>query len=416
MKKLLLLASLTIATLGFAQERCSFDRKVTELSAKNPAFARAYQESLMVETTHEDIQMRSSSPTTVVTIPVVVHVLWKTASQNISNAQINSQIAILNEDYRKLNADFTSVVPAAFQPFGADLEINFVLAVRTPDNQPTTGIVRKQIANSMVFDEEYYTAAGSEAWDPTSYLNIWVGPISEVLLGFAYPPAAVGQPFDGLCIGYKYFGNTGQAEWPYNKGRTATHEIGHYFNLQHIWGGGGQSDTSSCANNTGNNSDGIADTPKTYSAYYECGTYPDNQFTCTTLTDGAMFMNYMDYVPDACMGFFTAGQKTRALAALNGPRSGLLTSLGATPLGVDDFEAKSVSLYPNPASTYFTVNSPKMQIDAVEIFNSIGQKVKALSLDNGNNVVDVAELPAGVYIVRFHSGGKAVKSQRLIRK
>lgn len=415
MKKLLLLALLAVAASGFAQERCSTGRKIAELAARNPVFAKAYQESL-VETPHETALMRTSSPTTVVTIPVVVHVLWKSSSQNISNAQIQSQIDILNADYRKLNADFTTNVPAAFQPLGADFEINFALAVRTPDDQPTTGIERKQIPSSFVFDEEYYTADGLPAWDQYSYLNIWVGPISDGLLGFAYPPAALGQePGDGLCIGYKYFGNTGQAVWPYNQGRTATHEIGHYFNLHHIWGSG-QFDFSSCANNTGANSDFVADTPKTDEAYYECGIYPDNQHTCTTLTDGAMFMNYMDYTPDACMGFFTAGQKTRALSALNTTRAGLLTSLGATPLGVDEFETKSISLYPNPASTYFTVNSPKMQVDAVDVFNSIGQKVKAASLENGNNVVDVAELPAGIYIVRFHSEGKAVKSQRLVKK
>lgn len=413
MKKYLLFIAVLVSGFSYGQERCSTTRKIEEKMAANPEFARRYLNSLE-ETPEQAPALRTTlSPTTVVTIPVVVHVLYKNATQNISLAQINSQIAILNQDYRKLNTDFATVVPAPFQTLAADFELNFVLAVRTPDDEPTTGIERKQVPGSFVFEDSYYQSAGLPAWDPLNYLNIWVGAFSDDgILGFAYPSAAAGMEDDGLCIGYKYFGNTGTAVYPYNKGRTATHEIGHYFNLAHIWGNT-NNDTSGCTN-TGINSDGVADTPKTNEAYYDCETFPNNDHMCTATANGAMFMNYMDYVPDACMAFFTAGQKTRAINALNNDRSELLTSLGATPLSIEELEAKNVSISPNPASSYFAVTS-KVTVDSVEIINSLGQKVKEVTLD-GANVVGVEDLASGVYFIRFYGEGKFLKTKRLIKK
>ncbi|WP_435522571.1 hypothetical protein [Chryseobacterium indoltheticum] len=109
------------------------------------------------------------------TIPVVVHVLYKTAQQNISDAQILSQITALNQDFRKQNTDFSTVVPAAFQPNAADLELAFCMATKDPNGNPTTGIERKSVPQSFVLGNSYYTSSGLAAWDPTKYLNIWVG-------------------------------------------------------------------------------------------------------------------------------------------------------------------------------------------------------------------------------------------------
>ena len=347
-----------------------------------------------------------------ITIPVVFHVLYKNATQNISDAQINSQLAVLNNDYRKLNADFNTVVPAAFRPLGADVEIAFCKATRTPSGATTTGITRKSVSASFDFQESYYLAAGEPAWDTTKYLNVWIGRFNDPqILGFAYLPSAAGSAFDGLCIGDQFFGTTGTASAPFNKGRTGTHEIGHYFGLEHPWG----DDFSNCG--TVQNSDGVADTPATDNPHYDCPSFPSNVNTCTSSANGAMFMNYMDYVNDACMAFFTAGQKTIMQNTLAGPRLSLLTSNGCSVLGLDEVQAiKAIAVYPNPVSKYFMITSPQVEIDEVEIFNELGQLVKTQKLSLANNVINIEELASGTYFLRIYNQGQFLKSDKVIKK
>ena len=151
-------------------------------------------------------------------------------------------------------------------------------------------------------------------WPNDDYLNIWVCNIQSGLLGYASPPSNWIGDGDGLVIGYQYFGRTGTVQSPYNKGRTATHEIGHWLNLDHVWGGWG-----SCGN------DQVSDTPKQESENYSCPAFPLHPNACsTTNANGDMFMNYMDYTNDACMNLFTNGQKTRMLAAINQYRPNML--------------------------------------------------------------------------------------------
>ena len=398
MKKVLLslivLCSITVS----AQRTCLTDTKMAALKS-DPAFQAHHNEIMEFVRNPENYQTRlndANSPTTVVTIPVVFHVLWKNATQNISDAQINSQLAILNADFRKLNIDFSSVVPAVFQPFGADLEINFVMAPATPAGLPTNGITRKQVPFSFVFEDEYYTAAGELAWSPMSYLNIWVGRFTDTsLLGFAYLPSAAGAPYDGLCIGDQYLGNTGTATYPFNKGRTATHEIGHYFGLEHPWG-------DECSYN-----DGVADTPATDYPYFNCPSFPNNANACTVTTNGSMFMNYMDYVNDACMAFFTNGQKAVVQNTLNGPRANLLSV--PTTAG-----AQTVAIYPNPATDYFII-SGQSGVDMVEVYNTNGQLLKSQKLTENNEKVFISELQSGVYFLRIYNQGKLLKSDKIVK-
>ncbi|MBE0641286.1 MAG: hypothetical protein IH599_04575, partial [Bacteroidales bacterium] len=252
----------------------------------------------------------------VITIPVVVHVVYANASQNVSDAQILSQIEALNKDYRRLNADAGNT-PSIFQPVAADIEIEFCMASRDPNGNPTNGITRKQTTNTnfTVFNNsvKFPAAGGTSPWDASSYLNLWVCKIQGGVLGYAQFPG--GSPAtDGVVIDYQSFGTMGAATYPFNKGRTATHEVGHWLNLYHIWG----DDNGAC---TG--SDYVNDTPNQGAEYYNCPSYPKS--SCGTED---MFMNYMDYVNDNCMNMFTQGQKARMLAAMNLWRSGLFTSLG----------------------------------------------------------------------------------------
>ena len=156
---------------------------------------------------------------------------------------------------------------------------------------------------------------GIDAWPNEDYLNIWVCDLGGGLLGYATPPSNFLSNEDGVVINYKYFGNIGTAQAPYNKGRTATHEVGHWLNLDHIWGNG----WGSCGN------DNVSDTPVQEEENYSCPGFPHNPNSCgTSNQNGDMFMNYMDYTNDACMNLFTQGQKTRMISAINQYRSNLL--------------------------------------------------------------------------------------------
>jgi hypothetical protein len=355
----------------------------------------------------------------VIAIPVVVHVLYKNSAQNVSDAQIASQIAVLNNDFRKLNADFNTVVPSAFKPAGADLELAFCIATKKPDGSSTNGIERKSVPSSFTFGNDYYKSNGLAAWDPTKYLNIWVGKFDGFdengeqwsgTLGFAYLPDAAGLPYDGLCIGFDSFGTTGTATSPFNKGRTGTHEIGHYFGLNHIWG----DEENSCGTTAG--SDGCADTPATKEPYFEKPTFPTNQYACTTTANGSMFMNYMDYVDDAAMAMFTNNQKTITQNTMAGPRASLLNSNACSLLAVGEVEkANSINVFPNPAVNYISIASPLIKINEAEIFAIDGKLVKKANIKNETDKIDVKNLPFGTYFVRTYDNGNFIKSMKFIK-
>lgn len=271
---------------------------------------------------HTEVSMRmgtSAFRTGITTIPVVVHVLHKTAAENISDSQIKSQIKILNQDFRAKNSD-VSKVPSVFKPLVGDAQIEFKLATKDPSGNNTTGIVRKSTTRSFFTsnDEMKFAATGgSEAWDASRYLNIWVCTLvgsSGTLLGYAYLPG-VPDSIDGVVILNSAFGTGGTASAPFNKGRTTTHEVGHYLNLQHIWG---DRLTGSCSD-----SDSVSDTPNQFSSNGGTPTFPS--ISCGNNPNGDLFMNYMDYVDDAAMFMFTKGQVSRMQAALTGPRKDLGT-------------------------------------------------------------------------------------------
>lgn len=265
----------------------------------------------------------SAKLSAVVTIPVVVHVVYNTAAQNISDAQVLSQIDVLNEDFRKLNAD-ASNVPAYWQGIAADCEIQFCMAQRDPSGNATTGIVRKSTTVTSFSSNnniKFNANGGSNAWASSSYLNIWVGNLSGGLLGYAQFPGGSAST-DGVVIHYTAFGRTGNVVAPFNKGRTATHEVGHWLNLYHIWG----DDGTSC-----NGSDQVSDTPNQADETYGCYSPGTVRISCSNGPNGDMWQNYMDYTDDACMYMFTTGQKSRMTATLNGTRASLLTSQGCVP-------------------------------------------------------------------------------------
>ncbi|PZU86268.1 MAG: zinc metalloprotease [Chryseobacterium sp.] len=409
MKKILLTLVSVLCLNAYGQRTCGTDKKMAEFFAANPV-AAANKQALKDFLVNNKSQVNRKAG--VVTIPVVVHVLYSTTAMNISDAQIASQMKVLNDDFRKLNADFNTVVPAAFKGVAADMELAFCLATKKPDGSPTTGIERKSVASSFNFNNNYYKSSGLTSWDTTKYLNIWVGNMTTYL-GWAYLPDNAGATDDGLAIGYKYFGTIGSLDATYNKGRTATHEIGHYFGLEHIWGSAND-DNDTCGSST--NNDYCADTPNTYQAYYGRPTYPNNTYTCTSTTTGAMFMNYMDYVDDVAMAMFTNDQKTIAQNTMVGPRASLLNSNACAFLAVGDVEkSNSINIFPNPAVNYISIASPLVKINEVEIFGNDGRLVKRANIKNETDKIDVKSLPVGTYYVRTYDNGNFIKSMKFIK-
>jgi hypothetical protein len=220
-------------------------------------------------------------------IPVVVNVLYNTASENISDALIDSQIKVLNEDFNAMNSDFNQV-PTEFSGVKANVGISFVLdhVVRKSTNKKSWGTHDAMKRSNQ---------GGISPTSPTTKLNMWVCTIGGGILGYAQFPGG-NSATDGIVIDSKYFGLTNLAN-PYNLGRTATHEVGHWLNLRHIWG------DSKCGN------DLVADTPLHNTANYGVPAFP-HYSTCSG-SPIEMTMNYMDYTDDKAMYMFTQGQKSR---------------------------------------------------------------------------------------------------------
>jgi len=247
-------------------------------------------------------------------IPVVVHVVYKQPAENISTAQIKSQIPVLNKDYKATNPDKKNT-PPVWKGLVTSANITFQLATKDPSGKPTNGITRtKTDRDSFGSDDSVKSVAtgGVDPWDTTKYINIWVCTLGNSLLGYAQFPGGPPET-DGLVILNTAFGTKGTATAPFNKGRTVTHELGHYFNLHHIWG-----DTQHCEG-----SDLVEDTPNQQQPNFGKPSFP--HISCKNGPNGDMFMNYMDYVDDDTMVMFTAGQVTRINATLDGPRKMLGT-------------------------------------------------------------------------------------------
>jgi hypothetical protein len=290
-----------------ADRTCASADKLAALLAANPDLRdrrerlEAFTRNVIANGTVENL-----APTGI-TIPIVVNVVYNTAAENISNEQIQSQIDVLNEDFNKANRDVRGV-PSVYKNVVGDVGIHFVLS----------SVVRRQSSRKqwVAFDAmKSASGGGIDATDPEHKLNIWVCNLGRNLLGYAYYPATVPPAIDGVVVLYSAFGS--RDKYPagtyvnnYDLGRTATHEVGHWMNLIHIWG----DDGGSCAG-----SDLVDDTPNQADENYRCPEFP--AISCNNTGD--MSMNYMDYTYDRCMYMFSKGQSARSLAvfAPGGPRT-----------------------------------------------------------------------------------------------
>lgn len=399
-----------------AQSKCSTMQILEKRIKQDPALK--FRRELSEIETQNLISVSNNFKNTqiVVTIPVVVHVLYNNATQNISLFQILSQIDILNLDFRLLNIDALNGLHP-FWPVTADAQIQFCLASRDPSGAPTTGVTRT-FTDSISFlgigSEKYSVTGGINNWDPTKYLNLWVCDLSASggTLGYAAFPSdlATSPSDDGVVISYTAFGNIGTATAPNNLGRTATHEVGHWLNLSHIWG------DAICGD------DFVADTEIAEDNNFGCPTFPHNSnSTCGAGPNGEMYMNYMDYVDDYCMVMFTDGQATRMHAALSGDRLGLLSSLGCTPVsGLSEVSLENIfSIYPNPSNTIFTVDAElkKNKNLSIDLCDLLGNKILQFQNVVGFPFqINISDLATGSYFVNFRTANYLITKKVFITK
>jgi hypothetical protein len=400
---------LTLLSLSAQGDKCSTMNHLSKSLSNDPSLStRMAEQERATQAYIQQARIRKSAGVkNIITIPTVVHVIWNDPVENVSDNQIFSQIAVLNEDLRLLNSDsLDSQHP--FWSSTADTEIEFCLASQDPDGNPTNGITRTQ-TNVVVWDDnneddiKYTASGGRDNWDATRYLNIYVVNLDGTTLGFATFPdeLATNPDDDGVVIRYEAFGTEGTAGTgtfsANDLGRTGTHEVGHWLNLRHIWG------DSTCGD------DFVSDTEPAEEANYDCPSFPhrDNN-ACGSGADGEMYMNYMDYSDDNCLIMFTAEQALRMQAALNGPRSGLLSSNGCqVPSNTKALSSgNAFSIYPNPSNTgIFNLEwSSSIKTASVVVEDIMG---RALSnpdeIQSGLTTLNLSYLSPGAYLIRIES-------------
>jgi len=272
------------------------------LLERNPSF-RAAQMRLEGSTSRRRDSGADLKKSKIVNVKTVVNVVYRTDAQNVSDAQVKSQIKAMNKDFRATNPDRTQT-PAPWLGLVTDSRVQFKLVKVTRTKTTRTG---------FTFDDAVKKAStgGIAPFNPRTHLNVWVCALTGGLLGYAqFPGGPVAT--DGVVVNYQAFGTSGTAQAPFDKGRTATHEVGHYFNLRHIWG-----DTPDCSG-----SDMAADTPNCEGPNTGTPVWP--VVTCNNGPNGDMFMNYLDYTDDAAMFMFTTQQVLRMRTALETLRGGLM--------------------------------------------------------------------------------------------
>lgn len=283
-------------SITLAARHCASQEVLEQQLRENPDLARRMDE---FESLAEKAITQGRLVNGQIEIPVVVNVLYRTAAENISLEQIQSQIDVLNNDFNATNSDYGQV-PAEFSGIKADVGITFVLdqVIRKSTNKTSWGTRDTMKKTSR---------GGLNPTSPTTKMNLWVCTIGGGILGYAQFPGGSSST-DGIVVDSRYLGTTGTATAPFNKGRTATHEVGHWMNLRHIWG------DATCGN------DLVSDTPVHNTANYGLPAYP-HYSTCSG-NPLEMTMNYMDYTDDAGMYMFSNGQKSRMMAiyASGGPR------------------------------------------------------------------------------------------------
>jgi hypothetical protein len=394
-----------ISFIASAQRECATQSYIEEQRSSHPSLSdRLAAAEAFIQRQKINARLHGEGAANVIKIPVVVHILFSDASQNISDAQVNSQIEALNRDFRRDNGDSVTT-PERFRSVAADVQIEFVLATADPAGRATTGIVRKQThITYWKADDKIKLASegGSAAWDSRFYLNIWVGNLQYVI-GYSTLPGGPAEK-DGIVIATSAFG-TLDRKGAYNLGRTTVHEVGHWLSLKHIWG-----DTY-CGD------DLVEDTPKQGNFTPGCPT--SFRSSCNNGSTGDMYMNYMDYTGDACLNLFTEGQKERMRSLFNagGPRNTLLYSKGLNQPWTEGMPVEEMplpafaKLYPNPAAAEITLNLDDKWIGKQLRITSANGAMLLMPISSAKQKINLNGFKAGLYFLHGENGSDRLREK-----
>lgn len=451
MKRNLLIIILFLLSIqlnqSFAQNRrrCGTNEYMARLKREDPTLeARLQQtEQLIQQASLQSQTQKTGSTNTVITIPVVFHLLYKTSvpAQNIPDNRIIDQLAALNADYARLNADSVHNIPVScpWRTVATNTQIQFCLAQRDPSGNATNGIHRVVVTASgfdpLTNDNAKYTSlGGTDAWPRAQYLNVWIvnwsgTAASYGLLGITQMPGGAAAT-DGLLVKYTTVGGTTYhgTEPSYNLGRTLTHEVGHWLGLRHIWGDD-DNQNGTCESATEcSGTDYVTDTPNQGEENYGGASLTFPHIDCCSTasggdpTNGVMFMNYMDYTDDGYMNMFTAGQSTRMHSAITTSRATIPTSNGCLAIsGIADIHSQILELnaYPNPTSGILTITGEffGMTDAVVTISNMVGEMVYTKEIKNVSNIrlpVNLSGMAQGVYNLSLRTSHNIVNKKVML--
>lgn len=418
---------------SYAQQRnCGYQAISHHLQQNNPNF-KQFLDSIKYNKAHLAASKTAKQTSGTYTVPVVFHFVLTAAQQNFLGNQngiakrVNSQLAVLNEDFNAGNTD-QSRIPDAFKNLLGNSNITFALAHTNPNGDSTAGwevITTTHNGFDINADEcsaaKHTNVGGADAWDVNTYLNIWVinileGAIQSDVIGITVPPAFTdstkfSNPYAknemGIVLSYEVIGRKQAANdsflLNYNLGRTCTHEMGHYFGLFHTWGDDDSGGVCRCPWDSGGGDDGIADTPPEGCVHYGCYSFPFMD-RCNS-SDGIMYMNYMDYTDDSCMQMFTVEQVSRM--DYNISVVGISHSLTSHPQVLDypgNYSAHNDSyiLYPNPAvsgRTAINFNQLPSGFTGFAVYDEFGKQIAV------ENTIDIAST---YYPINLSAYGKGI--------
>lgn len=435
MKLLLAIVFACLSTITFSQNlhRCISHEAIQYQESITPGFINQVQEVFEQSKAYSANNLEKAGA--IYNIPVVVHIVYNTPEQNLADSVIFNQLQTLTEDYNRLNAD-TVNMRSDFDIVKGSPQINFTLAQIDPSGATTTGITRTSTSTSSFGSLAFLTGdftdlekvkstmdGGEDPWDQSRYLNIWVcnmsinifGTETTALLGYAtppsglpnWPPGSTPNLSDGVVIQFQAFGSNNPnildaGGGPIDvRGRTASHEVGHYLGLRHIWGDG------DCTAE-----DGIDDTPNA-----DAQSNQDCDITKNTCSDNIqgvdlpdMIENFMDYSEETCQNSFTQGQVDLMHGVLENQRFDLVNN---NPASIKELDLLSFSIAPNPASNQIQIESSDV-INTISIVSIDGQIVYTSALNNTTTIINTSKLARGYYYVISTSLVKQPSSQSLV--
>lgn len=437
MKKLftLCLVAMSLAAVAQSQHRisCGNEYLLDLTEQRHPGYKAAVQQAFDRAKNHS--ASRATNAVTY-TIPVIFHVVYGAATENLDDSILQSQIDVLNADYSRTNADAGNTIPY-FDTVAADTRIQFTLhsTVRVQTSNTFTLDLFTGMPDSLI---KYSAAGGDDAIDPDHYLNIWVVNLQPSLfgqlLGYSYPPdglpnwpsgqsSAAPQPgYDGVVLDYRTVGANNPNPLNFSgmnlviRGRTGTHEVGHYLGLRHIWGDGATFGTNDCQQ-----SDGIDDTPfANTQSNFDCNTARNScsqveAYYAANAPD--MVQNYMDYSSETCMNLFTKGQAELMQNTLEVNRPNL--AIKSYPAGISGVNTDAIRIYPNPSTgtVYVRYTEASNPFTAVAVYNMLGEAMNVnTTAASGAVKLDMSALSGGVYTIDLIKGTEHTTRKVVLNK